>query len=513
MSYRGRPSKGCESCRARKVKCDEGKPSCARCSRANYECKYRDQADLLFRNQTAFAAQKAEDSWRKRAKSHQRSPSAGSGGYQSSAQSESSPEASSSILTLNNMSLGQRQIQPDLQRLAYERFIYDFVVFDDPDRNPNEPSSSIWDFVPSLYQTSAEGSALATIVHAVSYANFSSRCNAPHVQALAEECLAKGFRLLQKTLADKSQASSDHALCAVYLLGVWENLCTAAHDGNFLAHKDGANALLQLRTVEEFFSNPISARLYEVSFAQMVIGNLQHAKPPNLPVRNLPVVKKLLPALHSASGIYVIQLIHEEAILHARWHDTKKGDPPSTRQDLQELLQHALDLDAEFQTWESTIPVAWRYQVERNTPATRTTYAPRWRDLLLSSRGAPEEIHSHTTLKRCWIWMFFRTSRMFLLRDLIEMLNWMFRLPETTGSNPASTPASMPSLDNLALSIHHAFATSHLVTTLANASAAIPSIFTVPIPGKPHGDDSNDDNDDDVVGMRGYTAFWSLGVM
>lgn len=49
-----------------------------------------------------------------------------------------------------------------------------------------------------------------------------------------------------------------------------QNLTTVQRKGTFIAHQHGANALLQLRTIEEYYSNPISARLYEVAYAQMV---------------------------------------------------------------------------------------------------------------------------------------------------------------------------------------------------------------------------------------------------
>jgi hypothetical protein len=41
--------------------------------------------------------------------------------------------------------------------------------------------------------------------------------------------------------------------------------------GTFLAHNHGANAMLQLRSVEEFYSDPISGRLYEVIYSHLVI--------------------------------------------------------------------------------------------------------------------------------------------------------------------------------------------------------------------------------------------------
>lgn len=50
--------------------------------------------------------------------------------------------------------------------------------------------------------------------------------------------------------------------------------------GTFIAHNHGANALLQLRTVEQFYSDPISARLYEVIYAHLVITAEEERFPP-----------------------------------------------------------------------------------------------------------------------------------------------------------------------------------------------------------------------------------------
>lgn len=63
---------------------------------------------------------------------------------------------------------------------------------------------------------------MATVVHAVSYINFANRCNAPHAETLAEECLGKGILLLSKMIGDKKLAASNEALCSVYLMGVYE---------------------------------------------------------------------------------------------------------------------------------------------------------------------------------------------------------------------------------------------------------------------------------------------------
>ncbi|KAF2690940.1 hypothetical protein K458DRAFT_288220 [Lentithecium fluviatile CBS 122367] len=526
MSYRGRPSKGCESCRTKKVKCDETKPVCSRCSKTGHECKYRDQADLLFRNQTAVAAQKAEDSWRKRSKPRQRIGSESNVNSQSWPKNQHSLQnaplshstnrseesvtteprpAYSSVLDPLELSI-PGQVGVGLRRVAYERFLYDFVVFETPNKPPEAMSDALWDFIPDLYQRAPEGSCLATVVDAVAYSNFANRRNAPQAQALGVECLGKAIKLLQKTIADKEQAPTDEALCSVYLMGIYGSLTSPTKGGSYLAHSQGASALLQLRSMDEYYTNTVSARLYEVSLVQMLVSNLQRGKRPPVSVENVVATRKYLPNFYSASGICVLRLIHEEAELHAKWHETKHSStPPTNRGDLQELLRTALELDAEFQAWESSLPREWRYGMERNTPDARCTYESKWRNLLLESQGAPEEIHTYTTLRRCWIWTFYRTTRIFALRDLLEILNWMFKLPEPIqASDPMPNNTTSGALDNTGLQVHHSFATTHMVNLMEKSCSAVLGTMAVPIYGK---------SDQDVVGLRGFIMMWSLGTM
>lgn len=228
--------------------------------------------------------------------------------------------------------------------------------------------------------------------------------------------------------------------------------------------------------------------------------------------------QQYLPKIYSNSNVFVVNLIWREALLHAKWHEMKQSDsPPTSRVDLQEILQTALDLDGEFQAWETTIPPSWRYQLDPNTPEIRSTYDAKWQKLVLGSRGAPEEIHSYSSLKICWVWGFYRTSRIFLLRDLLEILNWMFRLPEPdpfvlpmdmtrNGSSftAVSNDPSVIDLDNMALRIRHSFATVHMVNIIEKSCSAILGNFTVPMYTK---------SSEDVAGIRGYVCLWALGTM
>jgi hypothetical protein len=236
------------------TKCNEAKPVCGRCSKKSLACRYRDQADVLFRNQTELAAQRAESSWRQRSKPHQdtfsetgASPrpipsdhSAGSDREQhptsdcvgqtpsvvtSTRSNLSSDDGLSTPVESSSHSSVAPYIRQDMRQLAYERFIYDFVASENPSRPPEEPSDALFSFVPVLYQHAHPDSCLATVVNAVAFINFANRCDVPLATTLAEESFGKGIQLLSKMITSKEAAASDDALCSVHLMGIFE-VCT-----------------------------------------------------------------------------------------------------------------------------------------------------------------------------------------------------------------------------------------------------------------------------------------------
>jgi hypothetical protein len=110
----------------------------------------------------------------------------------------------------------------DILHLAYDRFVYDFVASEDPNRPPDEPSDALFSFVPLLYQHAEPGSCLTTIVNAVAYINYANRCNSAHAAILAEESFGEGIRLLAGVLTDTEKAASNDTLCSVHLMGIFE---------------------------------------------------------------------------------------------------------------------------------------------------------------------------------------------------------------------------------------------------------------------------------------------------
>lgn len=182
------------------------------------------------------------------------------------------------------------------------------------------------------------------------------------------------------------------------------------------------------------------------------------------------------PSLHNESENFVMRLTWEEAQLHAKWREVKQSEErPATRDDLLRILQTGLDLDSKYQIWEDTLSSAWGFESEPNTPEARSRYNYRWQKLVLTSRGAPAEIHRYANLKACSLWAYYRASRMFLLRDLLEILNWISRLPDQGHADGSDT------VDELQLRSLQLSSTSKLVMTIEKTCAIILASFSVPM--------------------------------
>jgi hypothetical protein len=233
-------------------------------------------------------------------------------------------------------------------------------------------------------------------------------------------------------------------------------------------------------------------------------------------------MRKHSPGPYHESNTLVMQLIWKEAQLHALWHEQKKTFiTPNDRSELRGLLLRALILNVECQTWEDSLPSSWSCHIVPNSVDTRQHYATKWQKIVLEGRGAPGEIRTFSTLKRYCIWMSFRTSRMILLRDILEMLNWMFRIPESEQDAPSphermdsaqllpaprqnADNSTITSLTNLSLRIFYNSITMQLVGLIEEGCSAVFGNLTVPVDKK---------SPEDTMGVKGYNLIWPLGTM
>ena len=278
MSGRGRPSRGCERCRHRKVKvpqttsrclavscilatitshppiscyegsrwsmlvsvfsthpsplhgmtvkqlqipsfannmqCDETLPSCRRCQKSNHECTYRDEFDRVHRDQVSWAAKQAQGKWRGRALKGLE--------LASSSPSSSDDETSTELirgLFCPLMNAGPtKALQPTLGQQAFLRFYYDFVS----PMDMRGPEMSPLDSLPRLYSTSSPDSCLHSATVAVSFANFGSRFKFIEARKVGAEHYGRALRLAAAAADNPAMMQSKQTILAVYLLALYE---------------------------------------------------------------------------------------------------------------------------------------------------------------------------------------------------------------------------------------------------------------------------------------------------
>ncbi|PSN58638.1 hypothetical protein BS50DRAFT_510061, partial [Corynespora cassiicola Philippines] len=417
-----------------------------------------------------------------------------------------------SLLSLDDM-LMTRRLNNDLAQISYQRFIYDFVVFESSHLPSGAVSDAIWEFLPTMYQRSAPGSCLTAIVEAVAFLNFANRYEVPEALILAEERLQKSIQLLRRRISTKRQASTDQTLCTVFLMGIYENLTLSGDSSSSMAHHQGIGALLQLRTPDQPGQSLVAQRLFEASCIQMLIGNMQAGRPPAFSICNTSTIGQHPSGIYGVPDAHLVRLLHNATSLHHRWlklkHDFRS---PPCCQKFQSLSKEALDMDADFQVWEGNLTIYWRSKVERNTRRTNSSTKHGHNDLLFSHRGAPKEIRTHVSLRVSWIKLIYQTARIVLLRNALEIMNCMLRLSRptchpTTGRKCGSSShlaTSSATIDITTLYARHAFSLRNLVDTIEKSCATILGHLSVIVPGESTGD---------VIGMRGYTLLWTLGVL
>lgn len=109
MVYCGPPSKGCQTCRERKVRCDQRPSGCIRCEKSRRECPgYRDLSNLIFRNESTEVIRKAK------AKAAPKSGLASPGSKDSTPSTAPAPPPSEQDID-NSLVLVRRNDAPTLQ--------------------------------------------------------------------------------------------------------------------------------------------------------------------------------------------------------------------------------------------------------------------------------------------------------------------------------------------------------------------------------------------------------------
>ncbi|KAK7956329.1 uncharacterized protein PG986_005551 [Apiospora aurea] len=271
----GRLSRGCFKCRQRRVRCDQGRPSCQRCIKRNEVCDgYRDEATLIFRIFCYSAL----------IGSHRRSRSAD--GRSRPVSSEGSPDSSSltpaeatSLLNLPSpcpwLKQTPRNAQVRKEDRAVEQFMDKYVLYP-----CNETSSpGFLEHLPSLFkEVNVEGRyALRWAVRAAAYAEAARDSEGSHVAQKALHCYGEALSALGESLAEPGKTPDDYDLMAIVVLDLFEALFLP-DISKVGAHAQGMAQMLRLRGSDQFY-NPRGWSLFRLAHHRIQKHQLAFIQP------------------------------------------------------------------------------------------------------------------------------------------------------------------------------------------------------------------------------------------
>uniref|UniRef100_A0A093XAK9 Transcriptional regulatory protein moc3 n=1 Tax=Talaromyces marneffei PM1 TaxID=1077442 RepID=A0A093XAK9_TALMA len=305
MVYCGKPSKGCGACRARKVKCDQGTPSCQRCIKAHRECPgYRDQLSLLFRDQSSSVARKAKSnttsvpspsavttvtattsptpgSWRNHANtptdyeltqtSVRSSPSAKS--FRSGNYGSYDQHIDSDDFSLVPVLIDRRQ-----QAICY--CLKSFVWLNGSLIKGLDYNADISPTAPMAQKAMMKG------ILAVGMANLSrTGARSQSMKIEAQQEYYKALKFTNAAISHPTQATDDATLTAILCMSLFEILTSRRPErlDSFIQHTNGAVALLELRGRLRVIE-PQSLHLFEFMRSEILVSCIMrwHPVPPML---------------------------------------------------------------------------------------------------------------------------------------------------------------------------------------------------------------------------------------
>ncbi|KAI8935644.1 hypothetical protein NX059_007170 [Plenodomus lindquistii] len=365
----GRPSKGCKNCRDRKVKCDQKRPSCSQCLRAQKECHgYRDPLSLMFKNESVVVARKAERRYEElaRAKGENRrnretEVSSVDNAYTFGHETESSPGESNSELTpWSRYPMPEsvmRVLEPSIEQLAQGFFIANYVA------QPGLIPRGQFEWVTELLCRDDVDEALRESVNAASLAGFANAYKNPAIMRKAQIAYGTALRSTNASLRVPELAVKDSVLVSVIMLGMYENMifrdkCSIEA---WAKHVRGACMLINMRGPAQFRSS-IGRRVFHQFYGNALLVALETGTtvPEGL--------KDLYESLRPSSDYEV----------HGRQWTTRivevMSDAINLNQDRvsgpQAMLDRALQIDRELEEVKSLMPSIWHYEtVHLNRPS------------------------------------------------------------------------------------------------------------------------------------------------
>ncbi|KAL4880985.1 hypothetical protein BJY04DRAFT_190555 [Aspergillus karnatakaensis] len=436
MVFCGKPSKGCGECRSRKIRCDQGRPTCSQCAKGSRTCPgYRDELSLMFRDESQQVVRKAKtgSSGRRTRKAvtttkksppvseaHSSTTNSPDATSVSTARKASPPTPSSSAHTSSNASelndaedvqlinIHQWEVQPSWQLTVDEAVNYFlrhnvwpgaiFMMNWEP-KSPGHPSATL-----------SEQAQMAALV-SVGTAMLSRVRRSEDLKLAAEQEYGHALKLLTRAVCNEKESRANQTLSAVLLLAIFEVITSRSIKSieKWTNHIYGAAALLELRGPEHLQSEEGLKLFVQLRF-QIIISCLQ---------RGMPVPKSLLECTKIAMYLRPqIDAYCDRLICIAGKLSNLRADI-NTRKltDANETLSAAYAVEAELLAWVAAGPPDFLYTTYECSSVEQWTR-------MFGNKPFPynNQYHVYRDLWICHTWNQYRCSRIIASEIILSCL-------------------------------------------------------------------------------------------
>ena len=248
------PSSACQTCKRRRVKCDQSKPSCKRCAKGGIDCAGYEKArvDIRIKDQTRAVTQRG-----------QRKAAAAASSYRNTRKHHATGLIPS--------------ISEDQENAALCFFVYNFAT---TGRDFNSSRGFFECIVPSLAEVSSD-SAVGLSTSAVAIAIY-NKWRRETTDELHQKRFNQALTRLRDDLQDPNRSRTTDTLLATLLLQFLENLSAVTRlEKAQRIHQEGALALIEHQGLRSFRSDIAKHLLLYVGHVEVSSAIREHRRVPD----------------------------------------------------------------------------------------------------------------------------------------------------------------------------------------------------------------------------------------
>ncbi|KAK1255074.1 hypothetical protein MKX08_009069 [Trichoderma sp. CBMAI-0020] len=383
-------SKGCNTCKRRKVKCDEGKPGCQRCIRFGRECEGYGQRPLRVR----FANERDSKNQRR-------------------------VDALASRIFASTSTSTQPTIipppTPNKKDAALSFFLTQFATLG----RSAASSTGFFEILPLVLSGERHDSAASLALSAVSIAMFERWLGFGSKPGASRKSFADAIVRLQTAIADPAECLSRATVVAALTLQFHDNVCALLEtNGINRTHHDGSVALLRHQEQESKRPRSRPSLAFHILHTEVSFAIRERR---SLPATGISWLQYHNDSLNPSSlldiiGIDVANIQHE--FFNARLSSSSMEDK------LSDLFVKAAIVDTRLKTWAGGVPVHWQPEPFDHMPPCNPP---------IISYSQTFDVYRSVQIASIWnIWRIYRIITLKTMLECLELSTGSLELSDNT---------------------------------------------------------------------------------